>query len=157
MNLLLVVLIYMNTIHVYCMTNFKLISIKQFTDHVTTISYSPHLKKILIGGFKRRILILNPVTFQVENRFSDQRSSDHIHTIEYVPKHDIIVAATKFTVYIYDTSLNLIQEYSPPRHFGSWEPFPCEIFAISKDRILVPRRYQNQKILFLLKKPCLMY
>jgi len=144
-NLILVLLADCKTVNVYSTTNFNLLTIKKSEKQITCISYSQHLRKILVGGHDNLLQIWSPKTleFEAENL---RKGYETFYNIEYIPKANVIVAKTASNICIYNTGLRYMTVISLPGCFGEWYTSEAEFHIISRNLLLVVSRFRRQKV-----------
>ena len=146
-HLLLALLIDYKTICIYSTTTFKLLAVKKTKNDINTMSYSPHLDRILTGGVACILQIRNPTTFKIEAESAQKHYHYYLQSVQYAPKCDLIVARTCNRVLLYTRNLAFFTAFQIPNSLWRRSSLNHETFAISKNLLLATCRTKDQNIL----------
>jgi len=147
-NLLLVLLPDCFTIQIYHTISFKLITVKKSKSPVTCLSYSKHLRMILVGGRNSLLQLWSAKTFEIEGE-SLQKGYQSFHTVTYIPKSNVIIAKSWDSIWVCNTGLkHLFMVYLPSYYADA--SGKANFQAITKELLVMSTNYNFRQRLYLI-------
>jgi len=144
-NLLFVALVNSTTVHIYSTLstqNFSLVAERTARKQLGCMSYSKHLRKLIVGGERGLLQLWSVKSLEVSADSFEEENNPFINA-EYVPKSHVIVAKSSFNILIYNTGLRRLRTIELHTYFREWYSDTAEIQGISKDFLLVACHYET--------------